>query len=49
MLLKYNLKGPNKNIPALGQIVAWRRPGHKPLFEPIMVFDTNMHHSAGMS
>ena len=25
------------NIPALVQIMAWRRPGDKPLFEPMMV------------
>ena len=25
------------NIPALVQIMAWRRPGHKPLSEPMMV------------
>ena len=25
------------NIPALGQIMAWRRPGDKPLSEPMMV------------
>ena len=30
-------KGPIDNIPALVQIMAWRRPGDKPLFEPIMV------------
>ena len=26
-----------KNIPALVQIIAWRRPGDKPVSEPIMV------------
>ena len=30
-------KGPIKNIPALVQIMAWRRPGDKPLSEPMMV------------
>ena len=30
-------KGPINNIPALVQIMAWRRPGDKPLSEPIMV------------
>ena len=29
--------GPINNIPALFQIMAWRRPGNKPLSEPIMV------------
>ena len=31
------LKGPISNIPALVQIMAWRRPGAKPLSEPMMV------------
>ena len=30
-------KAPINNIPALVQIVAWRRPGDKPLSEPMMV------------
>ena len=30
-------KGPITNIPALVQIMAWRRPGDKPLSEPMMV------------
>ena len=34
---KFVSKGPINNIPALVQIVAWRRPGDKPLFEPMMV------------
>ena len=34
--LKFVLKGPINNIPALPQIVAWRRPGDKPLSEPMM-------------
>ena len=29
--LKFVLKGPINNIPALVQIMAWRRPGDKPL------------------
>ena len=29
-------KGPINNIPALFQIMAWHRPGDKPLFEPMM-------------
>ena len=29
--------GPVNNIPTLAQIMAWRRPGDKPLFEPLMV------------
>ena len=34
--MKFVPKGPINNIPALVQIVAWRRPGDKPLSEPIM-------------
>ena len=29
--------GPNNNFPSLVQIMAWRRPGDKPLYEPMMV------------
>ena len=35
--LKIVPKGPINNIPALVQIMAWRRPGGKPLSEPMMV------------
>ena len=35
--LKFVLKGPSSNIPALAQIMAWRRPGDKPLSETMMV------------
>ena len=35
--LKFVPKGPINNIPALVQIMAWRRPGEKPLSEPMMV------------
>ena len=35
--LKFVPKGPINNIPALVQIMAWRRPGAKPLSEPVMV------------
>ena len=35
--LKFVPKGPIDNIPSLVQIMAWRRAGHKPLFEPKMV------------
>ena len=34
--LKFVLKGPITNIAALVQIMAWRRPGDKPLSEPMM-------------
>ena len=35
--LKSVHKGAISNIPALVQIMAWRRPGDKPLSEPMMV------------
>ena len=34
--LKFVNKGPISNIPALDQIMAWRRPGNKPLSELMM-------------
>ena len=35
--MKFVPKGPINNIPPLVQIMAWRRPGDKPLSEPMMV------------
>ena len=35
--LKFVPKVPINNIPALVQIMAWCRPGDKPLSEPMMV------------
>ena len=35
--LKFVPKGPINNIPVLVQIMAWRRPGDKPLSEAMMV------------
>ena len=35
--LKFIPKGHINNIPALVEIMAWRRPGDKPLSEPMMV------------
>ena len=35
--LKFVLKGPINNIPALVQVMAWHRPGDKPLSEPMMI------------
>ena len=37
ILMKYIRNGPINNIPALVQMMAWRRPGDKPLSEPVMV------------
>ena len=36
MWLKFVPRGPINNIPALVQIMAWRRPGDKPLSEPMI-------------
>ena len=45
--LKFAPKILIDNIPALVQIMAWRRPGDKPLSEPMMVSSlTYMRHSA---
>ena len=35
--LKFVPRGPINNIPTLVQVMAWRRPGDKPLSEPMMV------------
>ena len=35
--LMFVRKGPINNIPTLVQVMAWRRPGDKPLSEPMMV------------
>ena len=35
--LKFVPKGPKNNMPSLVQRMAWRRPGDKPLSEPMMV------------
>ena len=35
--LKFVPKVPINNIPAMVQIMAWRRPGDKPLSEPMVV------------
>ena len=35
--VKFVSKGPVNDIPALVQIMAWRRPGNKPLSEPRLV------------
>ena len=34
--LKFVPRGPMNNIPTLVQVMAWRRPGDKPLSEPMM-------------
>ena len=35
--MKFIPKGPINNIPALVQIMAWRRSGDKPISEPMLV------------
>ena len=40
--LKFVPKGQINNIPSLVQIMAWRRPGDKPLFE-LMLVNLVMH------
>ena len=49
--LKFVPKGPINNSPALVQIMAWRRPGDKPLSEPMMTrfTDAYMRHWGEMS
>ena len=37
--MKFIRKGPIINIPSLVQVMAWRRPGDKPLSEPIMIIE----------
>ena len=37
------------NGPALVQIMAWRRPGDKPLSEPMMVTVTDAYGSLGLT
>ena len=47
--LKFVPKGPINNNPALVLIMAWRRPGDKPLSEPMVVrLLTHMRHSASI-
>ena len=48
--LKFVPEGPINNIPALVEIMAWRRPGDKPLSEP-MVFSllTHIYVSLGLN
>ena len=40
--LSFVPKGPNKNIPALVQKMAWRRPGDKPLYEAMISLQTHI-------
>ena len=50
ILLRFVPKGPINNTPALVQIMVWRRPGAKPLSEPMMAsLLTHMRHPASVS
>ena len=44
--LKFVPRDQIDNIPSLVQIMAWNRPGNKPLSEPMLTY---LHHSASMS
>ena len=49
--LKFAFRGPINKIPTLLQIMAWRRPGDKPLSEPMLTqfIDACMRHKGEMS
>ena len=47
--LKFILKDPVNNIPALIQIMAWHRLGDKPLSEPMMVSLLTICASVGLN
>ena len=47
--LKFVTRTPINNIPALFQIVAWHRPGDKPLSEPVMVGYWCIYASPGLN
>ena len=47
--LKCVPKGPINNIPTLVQLMAWRRPGDKPLSEPMMVSYRRIYASLGLN
>ena len=47
--LKFAPKVPITNIPALVQIMAWRRPGDKPLSEPMTVSLLIIYGSLGLN
>ena len=44
---KFIPKSPINNIPALVQIMAWRRPGDKPLSEPMLLVYWRIYASLG--
>ena len=44
--LKFIPKGPIDNKSALVQVMAWRRPGDKPLLEPVLTQFTDAYRGA---
>ena len=50
MSLEFVPRGPINNVPTLVQVMAWRRPGDKPLSEPVMVrVPTHIYASLGLN
>ena len=47
--LKFVPRGPINNIPTLVQVMAWRRPGDKPLSEPMMLDYRPIYASLGLN
>ena len=47
--LKFVPKCPINNIPTMALIMAWRRPGDKPLSEPMMVSLLSIYASLGLN
>ena len=47
--LKFVLKGPVNDIPALVHIMTWHRPGDKPLSEQMMVCLQRMYALLGLN
>ena len=47
--LKFFPKGQIYNIPSLVQMMAWHRPGDKPLSEPMMVIFSDTYASLGLN
>ena len=50
MSLEFVPRGPINNIPTLAQVMAWCRPGYKPLSEPVMIrVPTHIYASLGLN
>ena len=46
LILKFVPNGPFNNIPALVQIMAWRRPGDKTLSEPMVAYFADAYYAS---